>query len=588
MKKTKIKTIATMFAIFFAVGNGNAQTPSLLWQAHYSPQGQNDSLTDVELTLNQSWDANVYVCGRQGVSASSSYALINSYTSAGAQNGGSWPAVMDLGFGGINVFNAVTTRVLSSTQTDIYACGQGWGGALPLGDMLIAKYNKSGVQQWKWYRDNGNAETFQAIAVDQSTGAVYAAGRSTTNAGDIIVAAVSSGGGSLWAGDYIVYNTGSVDNVFTCMKLVGNNLYVVGYNKVTATNHDVVLLRINIANGAILTTAIWDNTALASDRDEAFGIDTDPSGNVYLVGTTQNTTSPGDVDGLLLKFTSLAAPVCSTYYNNIVYSLGDELRSIDVVSTSEIYVTGFTQATGSNNSDYLTMKYDGTSCTTMSNPTWVKFFDGTGSGAPSANDDIGYMVMKSSNSGKIFVTGRSYETTVGFNATTVRYTTAGVQETSFSYDRGSTDNSGAYKYPMELIYDACYAKDHTYIAGYTREAGAGTPTDATLVKYGWSGPCTEGPIVEGRMMTSEVATGGAKIYPNPFNGKATFISATETIYANASFIVFDIMGKEVKRMENMNAFEFEIDMNGFANGLYFYKYIGNEIVLSSGKFVISQ
>lgn len=574
--KTKTKMIiATVVAVMFCIANGSAQSFGLLWQKHYTANTQNDSIMDV----NVSTDGNVYVCGRHGVSATQSDAYITSYTFAGVENTG-WPHLNSWVFQGINDYKAVEARVISPTVTEIYAVGEVYTSTLPLQDMFIAKYNKNGTLAWEAQADNSNSETALAVAVDQSNGDVYVGGRSTSNAGDIMVTKLNIFG-SLQVGWPVIYNTGTVDNVFTNMKLNGSLLWVTGYNKVTpGTNHDVVLIKITTATGANTVTT-WDNTA-SNDRDEAYAADVDATGNVYLAGTTKPGTTQ---DALLLKFNSSGAFQCATAWNAPA-ALGDELRSIDVVSTSEIYVTGFTQATGTNNSNYLTMKFNGTSCATMATPTWNQTFDGTGSGAPVANDDIAYQVLVSSTSGKVFVTGRSYQSTGGFNATTVRYSTTGTQETSFSYDRSSLDNSGAYKYPMDLQTDGCYGplNDHIYIAGWSMENA--TFKDATLVKYGYSGPCIEGPGGEGRMMTSGTSTGEAKIYPNPFNGKTTFSSGTETIYSNASFIVFDMMGKEVKRMENINAFEFEIDMNGFASGLYFYRYIGNETILSSGKFVI--
>ncbi|HKZ67708.1 MAG TPA: T9SS type A sorting domain-containing protein [Chitinophagaceae bacterium] len=60
----------------------------------------------------------------------------------------------------------------------------------------------------------------------------------------------------------------------------------------------------------------------------------------------------------------------------------------------------------------------------------------------------------------------------------------------------------------------------------------------------------------------------------------------ETVYANAAFIIYDLTGREVKRIENINTYEFEIDMTGFDNGFYFYKFVQSETILASGKFMI--
>jgi hypothetical protein len=47
-------------------------------------------------------------------------------------------------------------------------------------------------------------------------------------------------------------------------------------------------------------------------------------------------------------------------------------------------------------------------------------------------------------------------------------------------------------------------------------------------------------------------------------------------------------GRELKRMENLNAAEFEVDPSGFAEGLYLYKYSASENIIKTGSFIISQ
>lgn len=220
--------------------------------------------------------------------------------------------------------------------------------------------------------------------------------------------------------------------------------------------------------------------------------------------------------------------------------------------------------------------------------------DGAGSGCPTANDDAGYMIMVSPNTSKIYVTGSTYETSVSLNATTVCYSDNGStvsEDYRHTFDRNSTDNGprgSATKYPLELSYDGCHGWDFIYVTGYSLESSSG-PWDATTLEYGLTGNCTEGPGTGDRTMGSanSQVIFEPVVYPNPFSGKAMFaLGISDTPLENAVYIIYDLTGKEAKRIENITASEFEIDMSGFDDGLYFYKFVQVENIIASGKFII--
>ncbi|RJP62761.1 MAG: T9SS C-terminal target domain-containing protein [Ignavibacteriales bacterium] len=63
-------------------------------------------------------------------------------------------------------------------------------------------------------------------------------------------------------------------------------------------------------------------------------------------------------------------------------------------------------------------------------------------------------------------------------------------------------------------------------------------------------------------------------FPNPFNPSTT-IKFSIAKDGNVNLKIFDILGQSVKTIlnneyKNMGTYEFNVDMNGFANGLYFY------------------
>ncbi|MBI3500774.1 MAG: T9SS type A sorting domain-containing protein [Bacteroidetes bacterium] len=62
----------------------------------------------------------------------------------------------------------------------------------------------------------------------------------------------------------------------------------------------------------------------------------------------------------------------------------------------------------------------------------------------------------------------------------------------------------------------------------------------------------------------------------------------ETIYYNSSFIVYDMFGREVKRIDNINTNEIQINRVDMKSGIYYYRYMQGEDLISSDKFVIAE
>jgi|GEM_PF-2767848 len=60
-------------------------------------------------------------------------------------------------------------------------------------------------------------------------------------------------------------------------------------------------------------------------------------------------------------------------------------------------------------------------------------------------------------------------------------------------------------------------------------------------------------------------------YPNPFNSSITFVVDDNIIMKNAVLSVMDIMGREVKHMENISSNRFDADMEELRSGIYFYR-----------------
>lgn len=75
-----------------------------------------------------------------------------------------------------------------------------------------------------------------------------------------------------------------------------------------------------------------------------------------------------------------------------------------------------------------------------------------------------------------------------------------------------------------------------------------------------------------------------KISPSPFSDYTT-LSLSKPLF-NASLIFYDILGNEVKRMENLNGKEIMISRNGMRNGMYFFRVVDGNTIAGQGKLII--
>ena len=77
-----------------------------------------------------------------------------------------------------------------------------------------------------------------------------------------------------------------------------------------------------------------------------------------------------------------------------------------------------------------------------------------------------------------------------------------------------------------------------------------------------------------------------KLYPNPFSNSASINIDIAVKLNNASIRIFDISGKEVKTINNINKNLVILEKGEMTAGLYFYKLLNNSSEVYNGKFII--
>ena len=179
-------------------------------------------------------------------------------------------------------------------------------------DLFVVKYSSSGTKQWTNQFGSSSRDSANGVAPDSS--------------GNVYVTGMTNGG---------------LDG---CKSAGVEDLFVVKYN----------------ASG----TKQWTNQLGSSSRDSANDIATDSSGNIYVTGTTywelDGNTSAGKADLFVVKYNSSGT---HQWTNQLGTDRYDEARGVATDSSGNVYVTGYTEGgldnnTSAGSSDIFVVKYN--------------------------------------------------------------------------------------------------------------------------------------------------------------------------------------------------------------------------------------
>jgi len=299
-------------------------------------------------------------------------------------------------------------------------------------DMMIAKFNSSGVRQWATYYGGSDLDDGRFIAVKNNflvvSGYVQGAptGMTTTGAhqttygggiGDAFIARFNLNGFLEW-GTY--YGGTSEDYGFGCAIDNNENIYLTAYTYSSGLatagayqiarggDRDGLLVKFN-SNGVRL----WATYYGGLGSDEGYRVVTDNNNNVYLggfgtsnnlatIGTFQSSNNGSD-DAFLVKFDASGVRQWATYCGGVG---SDRLYGLFIDSNSNLYFTGYTSSTGTISSgcvqqtslggslDAYLMKFDNNG-----QRVWGTYYGGS-------NDETGFDIGMDSF-GDIYLTGRT-------------------------------------------------------------------------------------------------------------------------------------------------------------------------------------
>ncbi|MBI4947855.1 MAG: T9SS type A sorting domain-containing protein [Bacteroidetes bacterium] len=298
------------------------------WAMQYDGTGNSDDAAN-HIAVDP-W-GNIAVTGiSKGSGTSDDYATVK-YSPQGTQL---WVARYDGPASAVDDARTIT----ADKNGNFYVSGGSTGIASDY-DYATIKYDSAGVQQW-CARYNGpkngyDLVYYQGSVVVDTLGNVYITGYSTGTDStlDYVTIKYDSNGSQLWLARYFtqVGGTDYADAIHVDDSL---NVYVTGGSFKTGNDYEFATVKYN-SQGVQQWVATYNGTG--NSWDEAYGVLTDDSLNVYIVGRSPGTNTSADF--LTLKYSPAGNKMWEVRYAHNGYDWPFNIR---ISSDRSIYVGGWT------------------------------------------------------------------------------------------------------------------------------------------------------------------------------------------------------------------------------------------------------
>jgi uncharacterized delta-60 repeat protein len=367
---------------------------TILWRQSYDGAVHGG---DYSFAVTTDAAGNVYVTGRSDNGISGSDITTIMYNSSGVRQ---WVALYD---GPASTFDEGEC-VQADNSGNIYVAGTSMGVSSGQ-DIVLIKYNLSGVQQWvQRYNGPGNGYDFPHSMTIDASGNIYIAGESLGAGADYVTLKFDPSGTQNWVQRYNGVGNGGDVAVSVKLDALGN-VYVTGYSDGGVTSYDFVTIKYTSSG-----TQTWLRIYNSQDnqRDVATAMAVDAAGNVYVTGSSSTGPSLSDSIFATIKYNTDGVWQWGVTYSGPI-NTSNIPRSIALDNGGNVYVAGSSYLPPDMD-DYATIKY---------NPSgveqWVMRYNG-----PANNNDYSSAVAVD-GSGNVYVTGRSIGVSTGYDFATIKY-----------------------------------------------------------------------------------------------------------------------------------------------------------------------
>ncbi len=412
-------------------------------------------------------------------------------------------------------------------------------------DIVLIKYNPSGVQQWiRTWNGSGNSDDIPNAITADSSGNTYITG-STQVTGfntNYITLKYDQAGILQWAKEYNnPLNSGDI--AYYIKTDLNRNVYVTGTSTALSTGSDYLTIKYT-PNGDSSWVARYSGTTAINEIPQGFAVD--KNGNVYVTGFSRGPSN--STDFATIKYNTNGVQQWVAIYDS---TGGQDIpEDLEADDAGNVYVTGRTRINSSYN-DFATIKYNSAGIR-----QWVAIYDNV----PESRDDYGYDLVLDAL-GNVYVTGNSQESGTNRDALTIKYNNSGIQQWVARYDETNSEET------LGIVLDE---SNNIYTTGHS----TGVNSDYLTIKYSQSVGINQisGAVPENFVLSQN--------YPNPFNPE-TVIGFQIPEYSFVSLKVYNILGNEIATLANekIPAGEYSVEWNAsnISSGTYYYK-------LESGKF----
>jgi len=424
---------------------------TISWTANFD---RGFGLDDEGLAIISDASGNIIVSGLSNNNSDDDIAVVK-YNSAGIQQYASYYN---------NIQNDYPDALALGSFGSVYVAGHtdvlpGAGGDY---DYVVLKYNTSGALQWNTIYGNpiNKDDDPSDIVVDGSNN-VYITGKSDSGLADIkyfnwLTIKLNNLGAFVWS-DYHFGDLVNSDDSGEGMIIKSGELYIVGTTQNNTTQRDAALIKINASTGIKSLQKTYNGTGDFTDKTNA--LFTDKTNNVYSTGYVMQAEQGKNI--FVKKINP--AGVTQWYKTFNYYNEDEEGNSITVDTSGIIYIAGYSNGNGSGD-DYILMKLN-----TLGDSLWTRRYDYV------TENDIAVSVTANTAGTAIFITGysdASVTSNKNWDIVTIKYNNAGIQQALARYNSPS---NGPEK-PVRIIFNS----NALFVGGTTWN---GTNNDLIAIKY---------------------------------------------------------------------------------------------------------
>lgn len=347
---------------------------------------------------------NVYVAGATKTGSGDYDILLAKYNSSGVQQ---WIAQ----YNGTANYHDLATGLFIDGSGNVYITGLVVNDTSTFtSDIITIKYNSSGTRQWiATYNGSGSSYDSGADLIVDGSGNVYITGTAynTVPNTDAVTIKYNSSGTQQWI---VVYNsTSNLNDAGVKINLNGTTVTITTAVQVSSTNYRHRTFDYVASTGVLLGGSISSSTSVT--QGEATDIFRDALGNIYLTGGVSVTGQGYNVS--TIKFDSTMALQWQRSYNG-ASNLDDFGNALQVDASGNVYVTGYT-TDGTGGLNFATIKYN-----SSGTQQWVSIYNDSLNGKDEAR------AIALDNSGNVYVTGSAQTDAInGLNFYTIKYNSSG-------------------------------------------------------------------------------------------------------------------------------------------------------------------